>query len=1056
MADSLTYYAALQVLGKSKSRVVTLLDVVATTGLTAWAAGSLVAGRDASPPVSLLEMKNEVVRYAHEIVRRVSEWHSGLARFDRSQRLAAAHAVLVVASYFEALDEADLPVPVDQLALSRAEQAALATAGKKLPRGYVDMIELFLREPVPMPEPHRPYTDVRKQLNTFYAGMSTRLLAFVSGLALWDQLDEQARLQIDASISSLPIRALERYDGGYRNMAADNHEFEVWAGLTEAHAIGNALARMSFLLDNMTASQPGQRPRALLRRSYQAALNEPIIKSGEAPQGVVLPSLAEGYVNPICRIAELGPNDNPAAAEWWESQELVPDVEAFLAGYLTSPRAAATPLVVLGEPGSGKSKFTEVLAARLPVGDFLPVLVELRDVAAESLVQEQIEQAIYRGPGERVDWHDLVEAADGALPVVLLDGFDELIQAAAVNRYDYLEQVRDFQARQAQIGHPVAVIVTTRTVVADQVRFPLGSVVLQLQPFNDDQVRYWLEAWDRHNASGLAARGLRSLPADVALAHRELARQPLLLLMLAIFDASGNGLQVAETPLGRAELYERLLTEFALREIGKSARNRSLPTARQQELARRELQRLAVVALAMFARGRQAATDAELNHDLPLLLPADEATDNSGTTLTPAQRAAGRFFFVHKSEARWRDERTRSYEFLHATFGEFFVAQLAVNALRDLAAHRKIVRQGMTVSGRLDDGFLYAVLSFSCLAARAPIIGFLRELLHHLPDTERDQYREMIPELIVSSLAAHPNRSFQEYEPVRHPVPRRLAVYSANLVILLVLLAGMVSAKDFSGEAEASKTWAQYGYLWRSALTSDEWDGLIETIRARPTYTDGSVDIILSEEDGSSISPINGIVITERSSGLTPFDVHLSSLKNISYDVDIPYATRAGQMLRRIAFTPDWQMSMLIIQSIPALRALGGEIRLQASEGTLLLPGYLLAHLAYDYEMSREDRLELYRFCLQKISPSAVQEQLLIQLSRDVPYLPPRALLDLLVSEVTPSVSKSYLMVLNELWWRLDVEGQKIVIELIEQLRERYPGSSLAELDPQLRALRPA
>jgi hypothetical protein len=34
---SLTYFAALQILGKPKSRVVTLLDVVATAGLTAWA-----------------------------------------------------------------------------------------------------------------------------------------------------------------------------------------------------------------------------------------------------------------------------------------------------------------------------------------------------------------------------------------------------------------------------------------------------------------------------------------------------------------------------------------------------------------------------------------------------------------------------------------------------------------------------------------------------------------------------------------------------------------------------------------------------------------------------------------------------------------------------------------------------------------------------------------------------------------------------------------------------------------------------------------------------------
>ena len=650
VTDSLTYYAALQILGKPKSRLVTLLDVVATAGLTAWAAGALATGRDAGPPVSLLEMKNEVVRYGHEIVRRISEWRSGLARFDRSQRLAAAHAVLVIASYFEALEEADLPIPVDRLALSGAEQAALA-AGSDLPRGYVEMIELLLREPMPMPEPHRPYADACKQLTDCYARMSSRLLDFVSGLALWDVLDDQARQQMKEAITGVPTQALRRYDHAYLNMAADNREFEVWAGLTQAHALGNALTRMSILLTDMAARQPGQRPRALLRRSYQAALSEPIIRSDEAPEGVVLPSLG-AYVNPFCRIAEIGPNDSPAAAEWWEPRELMQNVEAFLAGYLTSPRAVTTPLVVLGEPGSGKSKFTQVLAAQLPEDDFLPVLVELRDVAAESMVQEQIEQSIYRGPGERVYWHDLVDASGGALPVVLLDGFDELVQAAAVNRYDYLEQVRDFQLRQAQVGRPVAVIVTTRTVVADQVRFPVGSVVLQLQPFNEDQVRYWLKVWDRHNASGLAARRLRPMPAEIALAHGELAKQPLLLLMLAIFDAAGNGLQRAETRIGHAELYERLLTEFALREVGKSARNRSLPTARQHDLARRELQRVAVVALAMFARGRQAATEAELNHDLPLLFPEDEGAGSPDTRLTPAQRAAGRFFFVHKSEGK--------------------------------------------------------------------------------------------------------------------------------------------------------------------------------------------------------------------------------------------------------------------------------------------------------------------------------------------------------------------------------------------------------------------
>ena len=88
----------------------------------------------------------------------------------------------------------------------------------------------------------------------------------------------------------------------------------------------------------------------------------------------------------------------------------------------------------------------------------------------------------------------------------MLDGFDELLQAAGVNRYDYLEQVREFQRRQLAIGRPVAVIVTSRTVVADRVRYPAGSVALQLQPFDDDQVRQWLMVWRRHNAGPAVQR----------------------------------------------------------------------------------------------------------------------------------------------------------------------------------------------------------------------------------------------------------------------------------------------------------------------------------------------------------------------------------------------------------------------------------------------------------------------------------------------------------------------------------------------------------------------
>ena len=154
----------------------------------------------------------------------------------------------------------------------------------------------------------------------------------------------------------------------------------------------------------------------------RAVLDRSIAEAGEAPGGLDLPTLAEAYINPGFRFAEVDVSDDPSAEEWWESQRAQPDMQSFLAGYLTGSKATDAPLVVLGQPGSGKSLLTKVLAARLPASDFLPIRVELRSVPADVPLQDQIEHAIRSATGAHMDWPALARSARGALPVVLLDG----------------------------------------------------------------------------------------------------------------------------------------------------------------------------------------------------------------------------------------------------------------------------------------------------------------------------------------------------------------------------------------------------------------------------------------------------------------------------------------------------------------------------------------------------------------------------------------------------------------------------------------------------------
>jgi hypothetical protein len=1060
VSESLTYVDALKILGDRQSRLINLLDGVMSAGLATWAATAWTMGADPSAPMNLFDLKDEVVRFGHDSVRRVSERRNGLSRYDRTQRLAAAHAVLVVSSYFEMLDRESLPLTPQRLTATAGEKL---THGGSPPKGYVDLIDGLLSDRLPMPEPHVPYSRTREAIEAVYDLMSRRLATLIRAAPEWGSLAGRERTRALEAVRKMPPQALVAYDDAFRRLATDNREFEVWASFTEAAGLSAGLSEVGRLLSEMAGQHTGDRPRSHLIRTYRAALADPVVTAGHAPEWVTLPALGEAYVSPRCKAAEVRPGDAPSGQEWWDAQETVPYVETFLAGFLTLPRAVRAPLVVLGEPGSGKSKLTEVLAARLPDQDFLPIRVELRDVEAESLIQEQIEQAIFRQAGERVAFHDLLDAASGALPVVMLDGFDELLQAAGVNRYDYLEQVRDFQRRQLALGRPVVVIVTSRTVVADRVRYPAGSIALQLQPFSDDQVRQWLEVWKRHNADILHSRGLRPLTAETALSHRELARQPLLLLMLAIFDATENALLTGDASLGQAELYEALLMDFALREIRKYPGNQSLSVGAQRKLAEAELDRLAVVALAMFARGRQSVGDAELDRDLALLRPdpgAAEAGDEAALSL--AQRAIGRFFFIHRSEAHARGHRNRTYEFLHTTFGEFLVAWLTNRALGDLVAVHDLVRSRSTAGGgRLDDGFVHSILSFACVAERVPVVDFLAAIFRDLPDETRESYRELLLELLDGALYAHPSRSYAAYEPARHPLTRRLAAYSANLTVLLILLSGDgVTVRTMFGNASsAMERWVEHGHLWKGQLTASEWNGLVNTVRVRVSRDEATVNATLTRDDGSPARLLDTFVIAPpgSKSETTDYDVLLSHDPQ-AFDLAVPAATYLGISIREMGFLPNWHTGMLLLQSVPYLRTMGEQVRWRQGEDGAILPAYLLSLLDYAKDAPAWERAGFYAPCLEALAPfPTLQKPLLLRLRDDARTLPIATTVDLLRAAACVPPSEAYFDVVNDLWARNSgkttpgIGGRGMIIALVRALRQQWPDADLERLAPGLR-----
>lgn len=787
------------------------------------------------PVLSLFDAKGRIVRLGRNLIKDLRERVRGTGRVDRTQRLEAAHVVIVVTAYFEALGSVQLPFSVHELRITRQEQLRLAGGS----RTTQEFGQTLLTMTPPRPAAHLSYEHLIDELSQWYGWLSSQLIDFLRGLAVWDSLDAANRAETQRILGDEVCHdAVDRFQQLYGQLAGEIAEFGFWVGQLEHQAtrveVRRALAGVETLLASLSPGRQAQYGVQGLSAVYRAMLSRPILAEGDTPTGIQMPTLEEGYLDPDFRVRAVTAETEPAAEEWWSKAPVRSDLTEYLVTALVSSEATVAPLVVLGQPGAGKSVLTKILAARLPAPDFLPVRVALREVPADADVQDQIELAIRATTGERIPWPDLVRTSGGATPVVLLDGFDELLQATGVSQSDYLLKVSRFQQREADQGRPVVAVVTSRTAVADRARYPEGSVALRLEPFRRDQIDTWLTTWNRRNEAYLEARRLAPLPANVLAQHETLACQPLLLMMLALYDADANALQRgintdSDQPLDEAGLYEELLTSFAAREVSKAD-----ATVSDHDMLTRveqELQRLSLVAFGMLNRRRQWVTEAELDSDLAALFGrARTQSDTFRSALTQADVVLGRFFFVQRAQAIRDGTRLQTYEFLHATFGEYLCARLTVQLTASLSSRQSALTVGPTT---IEDDLLYALLSFAPLSSRQ-LLRFVRaRCSRHVPAADRPQLVELLIGVLADSTLRTSHR-YASYRPTELAVSSRHGIYGANLVLLILALVDRVTASRlFRDSPDPPKTWHRRVLLWRSALTEPDWTDLALALRAR-------------------------------------------------------------------------------------------------------------------------------------------------------------------------------------------------------------------------------
>ncbi|NGY63626.1 hypothetical protein G7043_32375 [Lentzea sp. NEAU-D13] len=817
----LTYRDAVKILGAGQSPLVSALDKMF---------GGLLLGATPLAPdlLSLFDAKSELVRLTYELVAKGIDRRHRLGQFDRIQRLHAARGVLMVVAYFEALEDADLPFRLDDARISRAEAVGLATDAFE-GRTLADVATSLLDTDLPLLGVQAASVDAQEQLGRFYEKLHVNVTRFLQGLSLWEDLGLIKQLDTVEALDRVAPKALRLFESSIYRLGGECPEFAIWLTLSGQRTIGDAVRE---LLDR---AEPVESVSPVLQgivRFNRSALTRTLLPAEELPDGLATPEIGRAYIDPDFRLVEVTAQAPINDEDFWAQVDVRKDFNEFLLGHLSTPWAWTSPLLILGHPGAGKSLLTEVVAARLPSPDFVSVRVPLRDVPADADIHEQIERAIRLSTHETVSWPDFARAAGDSLLVVLLDGFDELLQATGVSRSDYLMRVRKFQQVEETQGRHVAVIVTSRVTVADRMQVPAGVLAVRLEPFEIGQVEDWLEEWYRTNGSYLRELGRGWFDLEVIEKYLDLAQQPLLLLMLAIYDAESGALLSDKHKLSQSELYERLVRRFAHREVSKT------DSQAADSAVERELLILSIVAFGMFNRSVQWVTDATVAHDLTALgitPPAGQGVTAAHQRLAgEAKDALGRFFYIHRARSILEDEVLGTYEFLHATFGEFFVARLTWRCLMELVEQARAEKARM-FSGHqgVDDTQLRTFLSWALLSTRTTTLDFLSELAARASGAELQDIGEALLTAFRNVHEPTVNSVYQNYRPLQRTQTAQIATYGANLLLLLMTVRDEVSSAElFPGVVDHAAEWTRSVHLWMSQLRTGEWDGVTELLRA--------------------------------------------------------------------------------------------------------------------------------------------------------------------------------------------------------------------------------
>jgi hypothetical protein len=928
---------------KTLSDIALVLGVAATAGpltaiTVAGATPAVIALTAIGTLANFFAVKDKVHQTVEYLISKITNKKDD-DPLQQMRRMERAYHLICYTAFFEALSrDKELAPLIKKVKLKPDEKVIiLADALKKLPSTTQVMLDAPDRDPyreheratlfrfqIDLPHPGDTLQVEREKLQPLYKQLAMGTEVFFTNLALWQDLHENERAPIKAALEKLPENALQRFEAQYYMLATKCEPFAKWLNYKESDKARTKLSKIEKKLEELANTRPQDSDIGLqklsvtitntyqkmvrwpvdkalqaLNHKYQDILQSPVLDAKdttteEGQVSLVYPRIDQIFIPQAFKILHYTNQKQLEPDEVWQNIPERNDLGYFLHHYFLSPASERSPLIILGQPGSGKSLLTKVLAARMLVSSFTPIRIELRNINAEADIKAQITDQITYTTGRKLDWGMLSEYFEQQPGLILFDGYDELLQATGKVFSGYLRDVEQFQIDQITLGYsPVLAVVTSRINLIDKAEIPPDATIIRLLEFDDAKQNAWINIWNDENSLYFQQARVKrfALPPNNK-EITDLARQPLLLLMLALYDSAGNPLgKTKGKGLNQTRLYDNLLRQFIDRELKKdSATFKNMSEEERKDAIERRMECFGIAAIGMFNRRALHIHARQLDADLKFFHFEDALPGGKRRNLTSAEKLFGSFFFVkleatHKFAGRktasdaqeYNPDSDVAYEFLHNTFGEFLTADFILRKIlystyrihkMSLDRHEQpALKQALNNPNSDHPGkYWYASLMCTPLFSRPVIITMMRQWLKDCLQQRKkaridnrdektflknlDMIVESFLEFVLSKnqlpdiMIGKEPHSFDNL-----PTLGYLAIYTLNLILLRTMFDPdgytFVEADEIVEEGttqptlkerfpspDGTRAWDRLTFLWRSWFSLETLNGLATIFRA--------------------------------------------------------------------------------------------------------------------------------------------------------------------------------------------------------------------------------